>query len=156
MITITNEKTKFLTIKAIYWLGVFLDGLFALDMMIITLLGVNTPLSAFYTLPGVTDLGIPYRFALGIAASMMWGWTFLLIWGAQDPLKRKGTLILTSFPVITGLAISNIFAGMNDAISSTSLILRPIIYIVLFSLFTIAYILADSLQKTNYKDLGSS
>ncbi|UCG02035.1 MAG: hypothetical protein JSW11_20875, partial [Candidatus Heimdallarchaeota archaeon] len=82
---------------------------------------------------------------------MMWGWTFLLFWGVQDPLERKGTLILTAFPVITGLAISNVFAGMNNIISFTSLIIRPAIYLVLFSLFTTAFFLADRLQKKNFK-----
>jgi hypothetical protein len=150
-VRIMDEKNKFLTVKVIYWLGVVLDGLFAVDMMIITLFGVKTPLSTIFTLPGITDIGSPYRFALGIAAAMMWGWTFLLFWGVQDPLERKGTLILTSFPVITGLAVSNVFAGLNNVISFTSLILRPIIYLVLFSLFTIAFFLADRLQKSNFK-----
>jgi hypothetical protein len=150
-VQIMDEKTKFLTVKAIYWLGVMLDGLFAVDMMIIALFGAKTPFSAIFTLPEITDIGIAYRFALGIASAMMWGWTFLLFWGVQDPLERKGILILTAFPVITGLSFSNMFAGMNNVISSTSLILRPIIYLVLFSLFTLAFFLADRLQKNNFK-----
>ncbi len=142
-----DEKTKILLIKAVYWVGVVLDALFALDMTVISLFGVFTPLSSIYTLPELITIGLPYQFALGIAAAMMWGWTGLLIWGVQDPLERKGVLLLTAFPVITGLMISNILAGLNNLISSSSLLLRPVIFIGLLIMLVSGYLLADKVQK---------
>ena len=144
-----DDKTKILLIKAIYWIGVALDALFALDMMIIALFGVLTPLSSIYTLPAPTSIGLPYQFAMGIAAAMMWGWTALLIWGVQNPLERKGVLLLTAFPVITGLMISNVLAGLNSLILPSSLVLRPVIYLGLFAIFVSGYFLAKYLQKRN-------
>lgn len=139
-----DEKTKILLVRAIYWIGVVLDALFALEMTVITVFGESF---AVYTLPEETAIDLPYRYAMGIAAAMMWGWTGLLIWGVQDPLERRGTLLLTAFPVITGLMLSNVFAASNSLISSTSEILRPIIFIALFGMFTSGYFLAEVAQK---------
>ncbi|MFX1507567.1 MAG: hypothetical protein ACFFDC_15895 [Promethearchaeota archaeon] len=140
-----DEKTIILLIRTIYWIGVVLDALFALDMMVIALFAVMTPLSSIYTLPELIGIGFPYQFALGIASTMMWGWTALLIWGVQKPLERKGILLLTAFPVITGLMISNILAGLNGLISSSSLIIRPGVYLGLLVMFASGYFLADNL-----------
>jgi len=44
-----------------------------------------------------------FRYPMGLAASLMFGWTLLLLWGYQKPVERKGVLLLTICPVITGL-----------------------------------------------------
>jgi hypothetical protein len=142
-----DEKTKIMFIKAIYWIGVVLDALFALEMTLITVFGVTSPLTSIYTLPNLATISLPYRYAMGIAAAMMWGWTALLIWGVQDPLERRGVLILTAFPVISGLMFSNVFAGLNNLISSSSQLLRPTIFIVLFLMFASAYFIANQVHK---------
>jgi hypothetical protein len=43
-----------------------------------------------------------FRYSMGLAASLMFGWTLLMLWGYRSPIKRKGILPLTIFPVITG------------------------------------------------------
>ena len=40
------------------------------------------------------------------AAAMMWGWTFLLLWGCMRPIQRRGVLWLTLVPVLVGLSVS--------------------------------------------------
>jgi hypothetical protein len=142
-----DEKTKIMFVKTIYWIGVVFDALFALEMTLITVFGVTTPLTSIYTLPDLTTINLPYRYAMGIAAAMMWGWTTLLIWGVQDPLERKGVLLLTVFPVITGLRLSNVFAGLNNLISSSSQLLRPTIFIILFLMFTSGFFLVKQVHK---------
>lgn len=54
--------------------------------------------------------GVEYRFAMGIGASLMAGWTLLLIWGAMEPISRRDILILTVAPVIAGIVISTVIA----------------------------------------------
>ena len=51
-----------------------------------------------------------YRFAMGIAAALMAGWTLLLVWAALDPLGRRGILLLTVFPVISGIVAATVAA----------------------------------------------
>lgn len=56
-----------------------------------------------------------FRYPMGIAAALMLGWTMLLLWANVKPLERKGVLLLTIFPVITGLFVSatwGFFAGL--------------------------------------------
>ena len=48
--------------------------------------------------------GADYRYAMGMGASLMVGWTALLLWADRRPMERKGVLPLTVLPVIAGLA----------------------------------------------------
>ena len=57
-----------------------------------------------------------FRYPMALAASLMFGWTMLLIWGYQRPLERKGVLLLTIFPVITGLLAAETFRLVSAAI----------------------------------------
>jgi hypothetical protein len=41
---------------------------------------------------------------MGMGASLMLGWTALLLWADRSPMERKGVLLLTVLPVIAGLA----------------------------------------------------
>jgi hypothetical protein len=56
---------------------------------------------------GVDDTSWGYRFAMGYGASLMAGWTLLLIWAARSPLERRVVALLTVL-VITGLIVTEI------------------------------------------------
>jgi hypothetical protein len=60
---------------------------------------------------------IEYRFAMGIGAALMAGWTLLLLWGAASPIARRAILLLTVFPVITGIVLATVFAVGRGLIS---------------------------------------
>lgn len=51
-----------------------------------------------------------FRYPMGLGASLMFGWTALLLWANKRPMERKGILILTIFPVISGLIATGIWA----------------------------------------------
>ncbi|MBN1425225.1 hypothetical protein JXA88_11785 [Candidatus Fermentibacteria bacterium] len=57
-----------------------------------------------------------YRYAMGIGASLMAGWTLLLLWGAASPLERRAILVLTIFPVITGIVAATVLAVRRGVI----------------------------------------
>jgi len=57
-----------------------------------------------------------YRYAMGIGASLMAGWTLLLLWGAASPLERRAVLVLTVFPVITGIVAATVLAVRRGVI----------------------------------------
>jgi hypothetical protein len=45
--------------------------------------------------------GPEYRYAMGVAASLMLGWTLLLLWSAgQPPRQQAGVLLLTAIVVL--------------------------------------------------------
>ena len=52
---------------------------------------------------------IPYRYAMGLAGSLMLGWTILLLWADRKPIERRGVLLITNL-VVLGLMCSSLFA----------------------------------------------
>ena len=86
-------KNKIIWLRISYWVGAIVDGLATLRMLF--------PKIAY---------GVEYRYALGLGASLMLGWTFLLVWADRKPLERKGVLLLTVFPVVTGILLAEIYA----------------------------------------------
>ena len=53
-----------------------------------------------------------FRYPMGLGASLMFGWTALLLWANKRPMERKGVLVLTIFPAITGLVATGVWAGL--------------------------------------------
>jgi len=49
-------------------------------------------------------------YPMALAATLMFGWAVLLLWGYRQPVARKGLLVITVFPVITGLMASGVYA----------------------------------------------
>lgn len=86
------------------------------------------------------DAGFTYGMRYG--ASLMVGWTVLLLWAAADPVARRDVLLITLVPVVAGLMIV-------DAVASRQGILRPglawatrVLQVVLGALFVVAYLSA--------------
>lgn len=80
-----------------YWVGAVVDGVAAAQMLHLPLFKFGMQLPEFAP-------GSDYRFAMGMGASLMLGWTALLVWADRKPMERMGVLPLTVFPVISGLA----------------------------------------------------
>ena len=76
-------------LKASYIIGASADGLIGVLMLIPARMGEEQ-----------------FRLPMGLAASLMFGWTVLLVWAYQRPMERRGILLLTIFPVICGLLVS--------------------------------------------------
>ena len=83
--------------------------------------------------------GVEYRYALGLGASLMLGWTFLLVWADRKPLERKGVLLLTVFPVITGILLAEIYAVANGLITFEKMLPTGIFLVALIALFSFSY-----------------
>lgn len=62
------------------------------------------------------------RFAWGIGAALMAGWTLLLLWGAASPISRRDILLLTVFPVITGIVLATVMAARRGLVSFSRLV----------------------------------
>ncbi|MFC1496069.1 hypothetical protein ACFL52_01490 [Candidatus Margulisiibacteriota bacterium] len=84
--------------------------------------------------------GSSYRYAMGIGASLMLGWTVLLIWADRKPLERKGILLLTVFPVVFGLFISGLWAVSIGFIAIEKMILIWLFQIGISILYIYSYL----------------
>ena len=87
---------------------------------------------------GFDGEGGPYRFAIGYGATLMLGWTFLLVWAYRRPLERSFVAALTVL-VIYGLVATEIAAVYSGAIAVERMIPTWILQAGLLALFAGAY-----------------
>jgi len=122
-------KHKLIFIRFVYWFGAIADLLLFLDMMLIMLFGVSVSLPI--------GTGNAYQFILPGYASLMLGWTFVLIWAQVKPVERKEILLCVGVMIFVGelLNISNIL-HMNQLIAIFTMII-----------YFIAYFLANGIKK---------
>jgi hypothetical protein len=107
MVMTTEKKVRLL--KIAFWTGAITDALATIVMVFPQLRTLIFGSDRFILTP-------KYRYALGLGAALMMGWTVLLLWGSFKPIERKGILIITVFPVITGIVIAQIYAVISGYI----------------------------------------
>ncbi len=74
---------------------------------------IYPPLYGHLTRTPLTDPNLSLRLAMGIGASLMAGWTLLLVWAAADPVHRRAVMLLTAVPVLAGLILVSIIGLIN-------------------------------------------
>jgi hypothetical protein len=92
-----EKKIRWLRVS--FWAGAILDLLAAIQMISPAVFAAANGLADFHP-------GSDYYYAMGMGASLMLGWTVLLVWADRKPLERMGVLPITVFPVIAGLMIN--------------------------------------------------
>ena len=122
-----HMKNQIIWLRISYWVGAITDGFATFRML--------TPKMA---------CGVEYRYALGLGASLMLGWTFLLIWADRKPLERKGVLLLTAFPVVTGILLAEIYAVATKLISLEEMAPMGLFLVALIALFSFSYFKAPN------------
>ena len=88
-----------------------------------------------------------YLFAMGYGASLMLGWTLLLVWAYQRPIERCAVALFTIF-VICGLVITEVGVVMIGGLDAIRMIPTWIIQTVLFWLFATGYFARESPGET--------
>lgn len=87
---------------------------------------------------GFDDPGGGYRFAMGYGASLMLGWTVLLLWASRRPLERRFVAALTVL-VIYGLVITEIAAVLSGDLAAWRMVPTWGLQGALLLLFAAAY-----------------
>lgn len=126
-----NKKLTY--IKACYYVGVAADLLATIPL-------VFPPAAALMF--GLTDYnpGNDFLYASRIGASLMLGWTLLLLWASFKPIERRGVLLLTVFPVLFGLFVSSILAVVSGYIKVEYMLPLWIFYIIIITAYVVAYV----------------
>lgn len=83
---------------------------------------------------GFEDVSGAYRFAIGYGATLMAGWTGLLLWAYQRPIERKFVAALTVF-VIYGLVLTEIVAVATGYMAAWRMVPTWCLQAVLLGLF---------------------
>jgi hypothetical protein len=80
-----------------------------------------------------------YVFAMGYGASLMLGWTLLLLWAYQRPLERRVVALLT-LVVIGGLVATEIVVVVRGELNPLRMLPTWVIQAALAGLFGKAYL----------------
>ena len=118
-----------------YWFGAIADLINAVAM-------AYPPLMARMLNLDEAPASLDASLALLMGASLMFGWTVLLIWADRKPVERKGILLITIFPVIFGLALTTLYGLLEGYIPLKGAIPIWILQTFLTALFLTAYLYA--------------
>ena len=122
-------ETRWLRVS--YWVGAIADAVAGVAMLFPDAGGV------VYGIPDFEPT-TAYRYAMRLGASLMFGWTVLLLWADRKPLERRGILPVTVF-VIAGLAWAGAFAVNAHFISLPNMIPTWVLQVLLTVLFLYSY-----------------
>lgn len=127
-------------IRICCWAGALTDLGAAVQML-------SPRVFAFAYRPAGFAAGADFRFAMGMGASLMIGWTVLLLWAARRPLERKGILPLTVVPVIVGLAANQGIAVARGFMPLGAVVPVWVLQLVLSAAFIGVYLHARALER---------
>ncbi len=129
-------KTKTTWLRISYWTGAIIDAFAALPMLFPSIAGKTMGLNNF-------NPSLEYRYAMYMGASLMLGWTVLLLWADRKPVERKGVLLITVVPVIAGMVLANIFAVSSGLVDIRNMAVRWVTQGTLTVLFLYSYFTAS-------------
>jgi len=86
--------------------------------------------------------GPEYRFAMGLGAALMAGWTLLLLWGAASPIERRALLLLTVVPVVAGIVAATVVAARRGVVATARVVPLWIHLALVSALFLVAFVLS--------------
>ncbi|PKN88515.1 MAG: hypothetical protein CVU51_04025 [Deltaproteobacteria bacterium HGW-Deltaproteobacteria-1] len=112
-------------LRAAFLVGAVTDALAILPM-------IAPPLANI--LWGFEDVSGAYQFAMGYGASLMLGWTVLLIWAYQKPMERKVVAALTVL-VIYGLVLTEVMAVLSGHLAVWRILPTWFLQTILLCLF---------------------
>ncbi len=125
-------KNNIAILRISYWFGAILDGIMVIPMLFPNIGGIMFGINNFHP-------GNDYKYAMMIGASLMLGWAILLLWADRKPLERKGVILITMFPVVTGMILSGVYAVSTGLIRIEKMAPTWILQAVLLLLFMYGY-----------------
>jgi hypothetical protein len=124
--------------KAIIWLKIgFIAGAVVDTMALLPML-VPWAAKIFWGFSGFTGI---YYFAQGMGASLMLGWTLLLLWAYHKPLERRFILLLTIIVVIS-MRVSDVIGIYERYVDAVKLLPSFVISLILLFLFGYSYFIS--------------
>jgi hypothetical protein len=134
---VNGERSKLFWIKAAYWLGIAADVLWTVGLAVPRVFGSLTGRPSFAPDPQVRSI-------MGIGASLMAGWTLLLLWAVREPIERRTVALLTAFPVISGLFVATLIGFLAGNAFSLWILAK---LILIFALMITSYVLAGRVNQ---------
>jgi hypothetical protein len=112
-----DAKNKLTTIRFICWMGAAADALWAVALL-------HPHLYEALTGRPQLQVDMVLRLTMGIGASLMAGWTVLLVWASRDPVERRAVLLFTGFPVLAGLTAIALIGSLSGNMAGTWIVVK--------------------------------
>ncbi|MEW6404010.1 MAG: hypothetical protein AB1649_19620 [Chloroflexota bacterium] len=125
-------------LRVSYWAGAIVDFIAGCMMVL-------PGLFALMNRPAAFQPAADYRYAMGMGAPLMFGWTVLLLWADRKPLERKTILPITLL-VIFGEVITQIWGISVGFVAFDALALSFVSQSILVALFCFAYFNAGRIR----------
>jgi hypothetical protein len=125
-----NKRVVLLRIS--YWVGAVIDAFAAIPLIFPALHAWMYGIPGFDATPVINNISY-------IGASLMIGWTVLLIWADRKPLERKGVLLITVLPVVAGIAYSSIYLVLSGVSRLQNIIPTLAMQVCITALFLFSY-----------------
>ena len=87
-----------------------------------------------------------FRYPMGLAAAVLFGWALLLVWADRRPLERRGVLLPTIF-VILGLLSAGVYAVASGIFPKTRIVPTSLLGAALIVLMGYSYLTAGRLER---------
>lgn len=129
----TDSKAGTVILKTSFLAGAVIDGVIAIEWLLISLGLVDLPVHPSF----FTGSGQDFRYVLSIGALFMLGWAFLLYWGSIRPVERRGILLLTAAMLFMAILSDAIVFG--HLFSEKQLVLGTFMKLLLVILFAGSY-----------------
>ena len=136
-----NRQTRIKILRTGFWVGGILDGIYAINIALAWLIDSYSGFDPIKIMR-FTE-GLQSRYAWGFACVMVTGWTVLMFWADRKPLERRDVILLTAFPIVTGLLIDSIFAVLVNLETWQNMIPLQIAYVFSIALFASGYIMTN-------------
>lgn len=134
-------EKKIFWLQVANWTGVIADFIFGIILMFFPTIvqfiwGIESPIE------GASLMWSKY-FGL-----LVFSWTFILFWANKKPMERKGIILITAWPVVSGIMGVQIFA-LIQGILYMNLMLSFLFAFqgFLVTLFTLSYLNASLSNK---------
>ena len=125
-----QEKRVKLLLRLAFILGAVTDAVAVIPMVSPQWAGI---------LWGFTGFSDQYRLAMQMGASLMAGWTLLLIWASFKPLERRIVAPMTVL-VVLGFVVAECIAIQNGALAFGRALTSLIIQALILVLYSYAYL----------------
>lgn len=116
-------------LRVAFLVGAITDAIAILPMLVPPLANI---------LWGFENVSGAYKFAMGYGASLMFGWTALLIWAYQKPMERKVVAALTVL-VVWGLVFTEILAVLSGNLAVWRILPTWFLQAILIGLFACGF-----------------
>ncbi|MBS2961812.1 hypothetical protein KGA66_02040 [Actinocrinis puniceicyclus] len=130
-----------------YWTGAIVDAAMVVLLLAPGAAGAMLGIDRFAP-------GPDYRYAAGLCAALMAGWTALLVWADREPVQRRGVLVLTVLPVLVGLFAAGCYAIGSGLVRLAYLAPTLAFQLGASALFLAAYRRARKLARTSGSPAG--